>query len=486
MIKISCFNKLLVHIKQNEAKYYQKDICINYLSLWTILRCDLCEFVATNKMQLKSHVIRQHETPHRDESQPLACTICQKKFKTYQRFREHKQFHTVDSLSNMSLRKLLDMDGQRLKGAVSCVLCDKNFELSYHLKTHIKKSHAIQGHLDAYNIIRQCQGIVLTPIKLRTLLCGGIKTLSSMALSLVAKPCTKTGSEFNCLLCDRKRLTKFHVIRHLEMHLKAQIEGQSGTLRLCVQRNYPCYQCYRKFKSEHTLSLHVVKEHSNGQNGRKLNPNLKLECEICGRVFKNTANIQRHMDIHRIRDTTGKKWKTAVPFQCKQCSKCYATEEKLRSHIEEFHTEKQVEELIQISKSDEVKVEFEGVVKVEGPSETRMRTRSAIKINPTSQEDQEEEINIYKEEVQDENKRKKRDKEMCPECGMTLSTKCGLTMHRVRWHGLEPPNKKAKWLQRPERQKAICEDCGKVLMSRSSIPRHRKICPGNRERLSVK
>ena len=70
------------------------------------------------------------------------------------------------------------------------------------------------------------------PARWCTLIHGKVKPLSKLALAIVAKPCTRTASEYKCLLCSKSRMSPFYILRHMERHLGQLKKGnRDGSFR---------------------------------------------------------------------------------------------------------------------------------------------------------------------------------------------------------------------------------------------------------------
>ena len=71
-----------------------------------ISRCDQCDYVGKTKKLLNGHIFRVHQLPQPNPDNTITCNVCHQVFLNYTKFRIHMQFHTVDTLGNLALRKV--------------------------------------------------------------------------------------------------------------------------------------------------------------------------------------------------------------------------------------------------------------------------------------------------------------------------------------------------------------------------------------------
>ena len=84
----------------------------------TVINCPFCEFTTNSEQGMKVHKKRKHTV----QSFLKTCSLCDKTFKSYHKFRDHKFEHT---------------SWNRSKNTYSCGLCDVEFENIEDLEVHL-------------------------------------------------------------------------------------------------------------------------------------------------------------------------------------------------------------------------------------------------------------------------------------------------------------------------------------------------------------
>ena len=109
------------------------------------IKCPSCEFTTTSEQGLKVHKKKKHT----NQSFLKICSLCDKTFKTYQKFRDHKFEHTSWNRSkNTYSCKECDFIGNNMSShevhmgkahsdIIDCGLCDLEFEKVEDLEIHI-------------------------------------------------------------------------------------------------------------------------------------------------------------------------------------------------------------------------------------------------------------------------------------------------------------------------------------------------------------
>ena len=139
-------NKLEEKVMENNEKCDEKVTKENRkISTEETFKCNVCVFVSTSEKGLKAHV----KVMHTKSNFLKTCSLCDKTFKSYRKFRDHKFDHTAwDKKTNKYSCKECDFVGNNMfthevhmgkahSQNFDCGLCDKEFDNLENLEIHL-------------------------------------------------------------------------------------------------------------------------------------------------------------------------------------------------------------------------------------------------------------------------------------------------------------------------------------------------------------
>ncbi|XP_045781387.1 zinc finger protein 62-like [Maniola jurtina] len=202
------------------------------------------------------------------------CLFCEDKFMELQTVLEHSRKHEVPEHDQI-LKDILKKGKKRIKVDISslecrickeslvslanavCDSCGKGFLSYQRLITHM------ESHKNGTYPCEKCKKTFPSVSKLKY---HNDKTHSKVGKAKLAK----------CHKCLERFEHHYEKINHLK-----EIHGVSFT--------YACETCNLMFKTRHSLSMHVIKYHT--QN---------IICEICRKTFSERCHLRKHMAIHTL------------------------------------------------------------------------------------------------------------------------------------------------------------------------------------------
>lgn len=232
----------------------------------------------------------------------LNCTLCSSKdFKTFTQLRYHytkqhnsKGFVMCCNIKHLRRHKLYEhiqyhMDPKRFL----CEVCQKTFNSSHNLKTHVKMTHL--------------------PEDLKKYFCEKCDKRFGTAFQLKQHQMTHVGSEertFKCDTCSKMFPGRPHLLSHIRLvHEK--------------RKPYNCDQCDRSFTGKVFLVNHVAAVHTEGGGAPK-----KVQCSHCDKFFANETSMKKHLS--RLN-------KTGEKFICKECGHESPNKTAMRGHMTRNH-----------------------------------------------------------------------------------------------------------------------------------------------------
>lgn len=263
-----------------------------------IHQCLVCKKTFSRLSHCKTHMAMVHGKDELlndivDKDPAKTCEICNKMFAHVGNYRTHMKIHS----------------GER---NFKCTMCDKDFILAQHLRSHMKIVHSNEKS-------HQCN------------ICG---KLFNHAGNHKKHMRTHTGERpFKCTQCDKSFGSSSNYKTHMDVHLN--------------NRQYQCHICDRTFIQSVNLMLHL-RVHT----GEK-----PYKCTVCEKTFRLMDQCKVHMRIH-----TGKQYMLtfssyglelpssfqllipfrihtgAKPYTCSICAKSFRRLNHFRAH-EKTHTD---------------------------------------------------------------------------------------------------------------------------------------------------
>lgn len=232
----------------------------------------------------------------------LNCTLCSTKdFKTFTQLRYHytkqhgsKGFVMCCNIKHLRRHKLYEhiqfhMDPNRFL----CDVCQKTFNSSHNLKTHVKMTHL--------------------PEEMKKYLCEKCDKRFGTAFQLKQHLMTHVGETertFKCDTCSKMFPGRPHLLSHIRLvHEK--------------RKPYNCDQCDRSFTGKVFLRNHLAAVHTEGGGTPK-----KVQCSHCDKFFANETSMKKHLSrLNR----TGEK------FICTECGHESPNRTAMRGHMARNH-----------------------------------------------------------------------------------------------------------------------------------------------------
>nr|XP_034837894.1 zinc finger protein 98-like [Maniola hyperantus] len=235
------------------------------------LECRICEESFTNLEYVRKHLIDVHNKVFTNASngmvefnlkttdELLACHLCSQTFQSFFLLNKHMSVHYSNAVCDscgkgfLSYQRLITHMESHKNGTYPCEKCKKIFPSISKLKYHDDKIHG------------------------------------KLAKAKLAK----------CHKCLERFEHHYEKVNHLK-----DVHGVSFT--------YACDTCNLVFKTRHSLSMHVIKYHT--QN---------IICEICRKTFSERCHLKKHMAIHTQERN----------YVCPICKKSYRYEKTLKQHL---------------------------------------------------------------------------------------------------------------------------------------------------------
>ncbi|KAG5667325.1 hypothetical protein PVAND_015309 [Polypedilum vanderplanki] len=219
----------------------------------TMIACEICG-KRVKPLCMTSH-IKQVHTAYKT----LACSICEKVFKTKQNLRDHEKTHNK---------------------TFQCEVCGQHFSRGAQLNDHMLK-HDSPELLD-------CPHCNLRLSDRRSLK----KHIKNMHVERPDGTRAKQEKNFKCELCDYSCVQKGNLKIHYKKHEKYQAKLRANPDAL------KCEICEALFRSELILKIHMQKVHSDE----------RFPCGHCENVLKTKSSLWSHLrKVHQIEPEKRKK-----------------------------------------------------------------------------------------------------------------------------------------------------------------------------------
>ena len=274
-----------------------------------------------------------------------------------------------------------------------CAECPQKFPLASNLVKHIRKHHKEDKSTVQESTLPTCDK------------CGlPFSSKGSLKLHVKTKHESYSEREYKCdfpdcnVACVSVHNLNAHKLKHGE-------------------RNFVCDHCAARFWNNNGLTHHLRYTH-------KALPELKLKCRHCEEIFDNYSERMYHTNIVHFPDK----------HKCNTCLKSFATNFLVKKHIKSAHNNgtfvKCQECGKQLSNEDGLKVhmrkhtgKFFSCSYCPWKSHVKSKFYHHMRLQHKNEWLREEEEN--------------KDILKCPECGKNFVNKIGLTLHKVKVHGLE-------------------------------------------------
>ena len=305
-----------------------------------VIRCAWCWTAFPNKVDLKAHIVSDH-----DGVFPFSCDQCDKGYIS-------KCFlvYHVDKV-----HKGIVKDKEKL--TFSCKQCDKVYTAKQNLVLHVDKVHKglvipapkrVKRKLPSHPC-KQCDKSLSSKLNLA----NHIKKIHNSNVIQKPKSTQNRATSYPCKHCDGVFTSRWFLVNHIDKdHL-----GGTGIVRKKLIKSedkstHPCSQCDKVYETNRSLQRHVKVDHlrtrkrfceicgdsfyTNTQfiyHSNKVHHTEDIECEFCHRKFYLRSNLTKHIDAMHLKTTT---------FICNQCGKSFPRNCQLKIHVAKIHDQKKV------------------------------------------------------------------------------------------------------------------------------------------------
>ncbi|EFA10480.2 PR domain zinc finger protein 10 isoform X1 [Tribolium castaneum] len=349
------------------------DLIDQYFSSVMNYKCDKCELVFNSEPLLKIHNYL-HDSDSSDEQTNHVCPNCQKKFPTQRQLVTHVATHALTKKPETEtfkcpvchkmfamrerLRRHMLVHGSDDSKPLQCKTCNKRFVNNSALAGHIK-THLVGKKIFECPICKENFDHVLK-LKLHVPKHCENNTYSCPHCSKVFKKYSIIRKHIRAFHCDQKHacphcIKMFPTLDKLKMHL----------LRHSDHREFLCADCGKQFKRKDKLKEHCKRMHSEerendvprppkpvSQPVKKLNPKSEptdfhrfiYKCHTCLVGFKRRGMLvnhlaKRHPDISpdSVPELNLPILQTTRDYYCQHCDKVYKSSSKRKAHILKNH-----------------------------------------------------------------------------------------------------------------------------------------------------
>jgi len=235
-----------------------------------------------------------------EDSGPVKCELCGKKFKRTTNL--HLHMEKVHIPHDSLVIAEADADAMIIPETHKCDLCPREFTSALALASH-KEKHASEPPPPAVDDVNKRPKTQTEPegaeVKATCPQCGKHFRRHSNMRTHVDRVHNKV-KPFPCRYCDKAFATNSDLRQHLAVHGEGKM--------------FKCDQCEREFASRDSFILHK-KQHSGTRTHF---------CPICPKSFYKASCLTRHMRSH-----TG-----ARPYKCADCGKGFSQSTSLKTHVD--------------------------------------------------------------------------------------------------------------------------------------------------------
>ncbi|KAH1009883.1 hypothetical protein HUJ04_002184 [Dendroctonus ponderosae] len=352
--------QLVLHVTSHAiAKITAKDHSV---------KCHICHKLFAHSIRLQKHMLCHGS----DETKPLQCNVCKKRFLTVPALVFHEKVHMV---------------GQK---HFECPICKERFELVRKLKKHVLK-HAhnnvytcphCKKTFAKYSVIRKHMKFHSERIHHCSECTKSFATVDNLKKHML---CHSDHREFLCADCGKQFKRKDKLAEHIKkLHLQPcnsripkvkPANGAAAKEPMDFHRFiYKCHSCLVGFKRRGMLVNHLANRHPDIKPDSVPELNLPILqttkdylCQYCGKVYKSNSKRKTHIlknhpgaalpldNGQKSSTETGDQSAsfpssgtiTTRPKNCQWCHRQYARRAKLLHHIRKAHPNKIIEEDIQ-------------------------------------------------------------------------------------------------------------------------------------------
>lgn len=233
-------------------------------------------------------------------------------------------------------------------GRYLCSICGRHFTNLIALQSHIKNIHSMD--ISDYELnYKESEGVMMTADEIKSIEKQIQENLRFTGCYSVLKNASKRHIKaisddkdkpiFQCEICAKVVKRKENLERHRKLHSVI----------------HKCDVCNKTFKQRNHLETHKLIKHDT-EGGTPI-PEMIYVCEEpnCGKYFNKRFNLLRHQSLHRknknesevgaedeVEDEDADDGSIVI-FECKRCTLVYKTLEELNDHVEQNHSDDNLE-----------------------------------------------------------------------------------------------------------------------------------------------
>ena len=332
----------------------------------------------------------QNTSKKQSMRKPAQCFACKKVFTSSSNLKRHlnnvhlkarseaheQKIHLQESdrlRNKTTIKPLISWKKKHRRTPVQCHECKKIFRDNFNLKVHTRKIHLkAQADTHSEKTLLQKDGMLQK---------DGASNRSNIKL-LKGSKITKENITMPCPVCKKVFRHKHDLIRHQNIHFKAQMKNQDKNVKIEKSDNTKetnsnfqdsgkevqhtehaqCEKCGKVCSNASHLKQHSVVHtetqlnmeekttEKESQKNDKINAvnitsksgskkiNIPAECPICKKMLSNKWKLQRHMNTS-VHEKMNAKVNVGCKVDCPMCEKSYESKNSLVRHMKNHHPE---------------------------------------------------------------------------------------------------------------------------------------------------
>ncbi|KAJ8941230.1 hypothetical protein NQ318_015662 [Aromia moschata] len=366
------YNSLKHHI--TEKHNFKQGVVEDYFAIVVNYKCDTCNTGFKSEALLKIHNL-EHDPDSAEEQLNHVCPACQRKFPTQRQLVMHVMAHALPKMvvqqervkcpvcyKRFALRERLQkhmlVHGSEESKPLQCKTCNKRFLNNSALACHIK-THYIGKKVFECPICKESFDHVLK-LKLHVPQHCHNNTFTCPHCKKIFKKYNIIRKHIRAFHCERK-----HTCQHCSKMFPTQDKLRMHLLCHSDHREFLCADCGKQFKRKDKLKFHCKRMHSEERENtipkaskpttlpsKKFTPKVEptdfhrfiYKCHACLVGFKRRGMLvnhlaKRHPDISpdSVPELNLPILQTTRDYYCQYCDKVYKSSSKRKAHILKNH-----------------------------------------------------------------------------------------------------------------------------------------------------